>query len=73
MRLLVKTPLMEIILRLEVTMNQVKTINLCLGYFCRFLTSALNLDRQIRIFTFLEHCLVFAIFRPFSVGFRIQN
>ena len=43
MRLLVKTLLMEIILRLKVTMNQVKTKKLFWGYFCRFVTSALTL------------------------------
>ena len=33
---------MEIILRLKVKMDQVKTKNLCFEYFCRFVTSALN-------------------------------
>ena len=27
------------------------------------------LDREIRIFTFFEHCLIFAIFKPLSVDF----
>ena len=37
-RLLVKTNLMEIILGLKVTMDQVKTKKFCFVYFCRFLT-----------------------------------
>ena len=36
-----KTLLMEIILGLKVTMNQVTTKKPCFGYFCRFATRAL--------------------------------
>ena len=45
-RLLVKTLLMEIILRLKVALNQVKTKKLCFRYFCRFVTHALTLRPQ---------------------------
>ena len=66
-RLLVKTLLMEIILRLKVALNQVKTKKLCFRYFCRFVTHALTLRPQNTLF--FEHCLVYAIFKPLSVGF----
>ena len=46
MRLLVKTLSMKIILRLKVTINKVKTKNVCLRYFCRFVTSTLTLRPQ---------------------------
>ena len=42
-RLLEKTLLMEIILTLKATMNQVKAKKLCFGYFCRFVSRALTL------------------------------
>ena len=42
-----KTLLMEIILELKVTMNQVTTKKLCFGYFCRFATRALTMSKVI--------------------------
>ena len=48
-----KTLLMAIILGLKVTMDQVKTRKLCLGYFCRFATSALTFrPRNMYIYVF---------------------
>ena len=38
-----KILLMEIILRLKVTMNQIKTKKFCFGYLCRFVTRDLTL------------------------------
>ena len=56
-RLLVKTLLMEIILRLKVAMNQVKAKKLCFGYFCRFVTRALTLrPRNTYIYVFRALC-----------------
>ena len=63
-----KTILMNIILRLKITMNQVKTKKLYFGYFYVCAINTLTLDREIHIFKFFEHCLVFAIFQPLPVG-----
>ena len=65
-RLLVKTLLMEIILRLKVTMNQVKTKKLCFGYFCRFVTSALTLRPRN---TYIRALFGFCNFLATSCGF----
>ena len=55
MRLLVKALLMEIFLRLKVTMNQVKTKTLGFRYFCRFVTLTLTLrPRNTYIYVFRE-------------------
>ena len=37
-----KTVLMEIILRLKLNIIEIKTKDLCFGYFCRFKSSALT-------------------------------
>ena len=51
--ILVKTLLMETTLRLQVSMNKVKTKELCFGYFCRFVTSALTIrQRNTYIYVF---------------------
>ena len=44
--LLPKTLSKEIMLRLKVTMHQVKMENVCFEYFCRFATRALTLRAQ---------------------------
>ena len=68
-RLLVKTFLMGIIFRLKVTMDQMKTEKFCFEYFCRFGIIALALRLRNTYVYVLEHCLVFAIFKPLLVGF----
>ena len=45
-----KALLMEIILGRKVTMNQVTTEKPCFGYFCRFATRALTLNRALTLF-----------------------
>ena len=45
--------------------ESIKTEQTFLGCFCRFVTSPLILKGEICIFTFLKHCLVFAIFKQF--------
>ena len=48
-----KTLLMEIILGLKITMNQVTTKKPCFGYFCRFASRALTLrPRKMYIYIF---------------------
>ena len=60
---------MEIILRLKVTMNQLKTKKLCFGYFCRFVTSALTLrPRKTYVYVF-RALLVFCNFQATSCRF----
>ena len=68
-RLLVKILLKKIVLKLKVTTDKVKTKKLCFGFFCRFMTSALTLSREIRMFAFFKQCSVFAIFKPLPVDF----
>ena len=51
--LVVKSHLMEMILGLKATMDQVQVKRFCFGYFCRFFTSALTLrspNRYICVF-----------------------
>ena len=60
---------MEIILRLKVTVNQVKTKKLCFGYFCRFVARVLTL-RPRNTYIYVSQALFgFAIFKPLPVGF----
>ena len=63
---------MDIILKLKVTMNQMKTKKLHFGYVCRFVTRALTLrprntyiyviliftwkERHLVLFASIEHC-----------------
>ena len=65
-----ETILMEIILRLMVTMDEVNRKKPCFGYFWRFAMSALT-RRPWN--TFSKYCLVFAVFMPLPVGFGSWN
>ena len=57
-------------MRLDITMDQVKTKKLYFGYFFRFLTSALTLRPPNTYIYIFKHCLVMAIFKPLLVGCR---
>ena len=68
-----KTLLMEFILRLRVTMDELKSKNFCFEYFCRFVASALILRPWNRYIYVFRGWFGFCNFNFTSCGFQKQG